>query len=275
LQNQKKAVAILSAFDDLIENNRRRIQILEELARTIFAEWFVKFRFPGWGDAELVASPVGKIPKGWHAAPFSEMADVLRGRSYRSDDLAGSDGLPFINLKCIERDGGFRLDGLKTYSGDYKATQVAVPGDVVVAVTDLTQQRRIVAHAARVPDFGAERAVFSMDLVKVAPKSGTASSFVYGALRYTDFPERVKQYANGANVLHLNPVHIGNYVLAIPPEDLQQLYEQVATNIFEQCDLLSRQRATLVETRDLLLSRLISGELDVGDLDIKVEDEKS
>src|SRR5690554_5559925 len=137
---QERVASILSAYDDLIENNTRRIEILEEMARRLYEEWFVHFRFPGHEEAELESVTVGDI------------AEVIRGRSYRSKDLVAEGGFPFVNLKCVHRDGGFRRDGLKRYDGKYKPDQVVHHGDIVMAVTDMTQERRIVARAAMVPD---------------------------------------------------------------------------------------------------------------------------
>ncbi len=79
LATQQKIVTILSTYDDLIENNLRRIKILEEMAQNLYREWFVKFRFPGHENARFVDSPLGRIPEGWEAVAFTEIADVLSG----------------------------------------------------------------------------------------------------------------------------------------------------------------------------------------------------
>ena len=122
----------------------------------------------------MVDSELGPIPEGWEVNKVDTVADIYRGRSYRSADLVEENSLPFLNLKCVDRDGGFRRDGLKRYAGRYKDTQTAKPGDIIVAVTDMTQERRIVARAARVPEIGEEMLVFSMDLIKVMPR-GTST----------------------------------------------------------------------------------------------------
>ncbi|MFH1933621.1 MAG: restriction endonuclease subunit S [Pseudomonadota bacterium] len=79
LPTQHKIAAILSAYDDLIENNLRRIKILEEMAQTIYREWFVKFRFPGHENVRMVDSPLGKIPEGWEVANLSDLVDTQYG----------------------------------------------------------------------------------------------------------------------------------------------------------------------------------------------------
>src|SRR6266545_3546657 len=113
LDTQRKIAAILSAYDDLLENNTRRIQILEEMAQAIYREWFVEFRYPGHQEVSLVDSNLGRVPEGWAIVRMDDVAEVVRGRSYSKAEIPESGGVPFLNLKCINRGGGFRKSGLK------------------------------------------------------------------------------------------------------------------------------------------------------------------
>ena len=265
LPMQRRIAGILSAYDELIENNQRRIQILETMARALYREWFVKFRFPGHDKIPRVASPLGDIPQGWETKPLGEVAHIFRGRSYRSVDLAGEGGLPFLNLKCIDRDGGFRRSGLKRYTGEYRDTHIAKKGDIVVAVTDMTQERRIVARAALVPTLKREFGVYSMDLVRVEPRPPMPGEFLYAFLRYSSFGDEVKQHANGVNVLHLAPKRITEFQLVVPPIDLIRQFTGVSAPTLGQMDTLESQIENLRCTRDLLLPRLLSGQVTLTD----------
>jgi len=129
LSTQTTIAKILSAYVDLIENDTRRIQILEEMASRVYREWFVHFRFPGNANVKMVNSDFGMIPEGWKVKRVDEVSSIYRGRSYKSSELTA--GLPFLNLKNVKRGGGFRYDGLKQYSGIYKETQIAYPGDII------------------------------------------------------------------------------------------------------------------------------------------------
>ena len=190
LQTQQKIAAILSAYDDLIENNTRRIKILEDMAQTLYQEWFVHYRFPGHENVPTVESELGPIPKGWEVRTLDEVAQLHRGKSYRSKNLVkDGEGLPFLNLKNINREGGFRTDGLKWYDGEFKDTQVATSNDIIMALTDMTQERKVVAHSARVPDLGHEKYVFSMDLLKIEPYKTIQVDFLYALLKYSNFPK--------------------------------------------------------------------------------------
>lgn len=258
---QRRIAGILSAYDELMENSQRRIRILESMARALYREWFVHFRFPGHEKIACVASPVGDIPESWVINIVGDVAQTFRGRSYRSVDLADEGGLPFLNLKCLDRDGGFRRSGLKRYTGEFKDSHVAKKGDIVVAVTDMTQERRIVARAALVPTLDSEFGICSMDLVRIDPKPPMPKSFLYSLLRYSSFADEVKQHANGANVLHLAPERITDFRFVAPPAELMRRFADFVAPTLQQLDTLQNQIANLRQARDLLLPRLLSGQV--------------
>lgn len=266
LPTQRRIASILSAYDDLIENNTRRIAILEEMARRIYEEWFVRFRFPGHEQVRMVESELGLIPEGWMPSQVGECVTIHRGKSYKSTELADEGGLSFVNLKCMERDGGFRKSGLKRFTGSYKETQKVTTGDLVMAVTDMTQERRIVARCGRVPRLGSDFGVISMDLVKIEANKGVPRDFVYGMFRWSGFADEVKQHANGANVLHLSPDRIAEYHFTLPPSEVTEQFAGFISPMLHQCDVLLEKNEVLRATRDLLLPKLISGELDVSTL---------
>jgi type I restriction enzyme S subunit len=264
LKQQRHIASILSAYDDLIENNTRRIAILEEMARRTYEEWFVRFRFPGHEGIQMVESELGLMPKGWQIGTVADVAVVYRGRSYKGSELADSGGRPFVNLKCMERDGGFRASGLKRYTGQFKESHTVRPGDMVMGITDMTQERRIVARVGRVSGLDADFGVFSMDLVRLASRGVYGEPYLYAMFRWSSFADEVKQHANGANVLHLLPARIEEFAFARPTPELAAQFADLLTPMLSLCDTLERKNANLAATRDLLLPKLISGELDVS-----------
>jgi type I restriction enzyme, S subunit len=251
LDVERKIGAVLAAYDELIENNTRRIKLLEQMAQALYREWFVR------------PCHSGNLPKGWETKRVADVATLLRGKSYRSEDLAEEGGLPFLNLKCMDRDGGFRLHGIKRFCGEFKDHHTAKAGDIVIAVTDMTQERRIVARAARVPRTAEPLYVMSMDLVRLAPKPGIPDAYLYAMLRYSEFSDEVKQHANGVNVLHLSPDRIEQFEFSLPDHDKRTRFGDLCQPILEQCDVLNLKNANLRRTRDLLLPKLISGEVSV------------
>jgi type I restriction enzyme S subunit len=270
VDTQRRIAALLSTFDKLIEINERRIELLEDLARSLYREWFVHFRFPGHESVKLKESELGAVPDNWSVRVLGDVAEAVRGRSYRRGDLAESGGLPFLNLKCVRRGGGFRHSGLKRYQGRYKDTQRTVPGDVLVAVTDMTQERRIVAQSFRMPDLDEPFGIPSLDLVLLRPEDGQMRLFVYAVLRYSSFADHLSQYANGANVLHLPVDRILEYQIAIPDDELLNRFTMAIGEILDHVELLEKQSRTFGSVRDLLLPRLVSGQLDISDIDLGV-----
>jgi len=256
---QRRVAGVLSAYDDLIENNTRRIRLLEDAARLLYEEWFVRLRFPGHEHTPINDG----VPEGWSQEPIGDHISVIRGKSYRSPELVEAGGKPFVNLKCIARDGGFRFDGLKRFIGTHKPEQIVQLGDIVVAVTDMTRERRIVAHAARIPAAMKELGVISMDTVKIVPHGSVDSTWMYGLLRFSSFSREVREHATGTNVLHLKPARISEYVSVLPPRLLQDQYGDSVRQMLKQIDTLQLQQLRLKDARDLLLPRLMTGEVAV------------
>lgn len=245
---QKKVGDALSAYDNLVENNYQRIRMLESITQKIYIEWF------GLGQNVKTNS--------WRKMALDQCLKIERGKSYSGKDLEAADNsVPFVNLKCIKRNGGFRKDGLKSFSGTYKESHIVRKGDIVMAVTDMTQERMIVARSARVPSLGSDFGVISMDLVKIEPKENCDRDFLYAYLRWSDFADNVKNYANGANVLHLLPDRVAEYEVFLPPLELQKKFSSVVKDMFEQIDVLELACDNLKKTRDLLIPQLVTGKL--------------
>ena len=243
VQIQEKIVDNLTSYDDLIENNTHRIKILEQIAQAIYTEWFSALDDKG--------------------AALDGVITIQRGKSYKGSELSDSEGVPFVNLKCIDRDGGFRKSGLKHFTGDYKDSYKVIAGDIVMAVTDMTQDRRIVARAARVPSLDGGFGVISMDLVKIEPREGVNLDYIYALLRWSGFADEVKNHANGANVLHLIPNRITDYKAAIAPKEKQKEFGDQVSPILDLIDKLELKNESLRESRGLLLPKLMTGEINV------------
>lgn len=256
---QERIADTLFAYDDLIENNRRRIKLLEDAARLLYREWFVHLRFPGHEHVKIVDG----VPEGWERKAISDFAEIYRGISYSSDELVEEGGKPFVNLKCMDRLGGFRISGLKSFLGKHKPHQAVTAGDLVVAVTDMTRDALVVSQAARVPRVVGDDAVFSMDMVKIVPRSEFNSSWLYGLLRFSQFPFEVREMATGATVLHLRPKYIEEWQTSIPPVSLRNEYAEYVEPIYSLMDALEVESEKLRQARNLLLPRLMRGDLAV------------
>lgn len=254
---QNKIVDILSTYDDLIENNQKQIKLLEEAVQRLYKEWFIDLQFPGHENVEIVDG----VPEGWNIRPFNEVFSYVRGKSYKSSELSESEGVLLVNLKNINAFGGYKRNAEKRYIGTYKADQRLDAGDIVMGVTDMTQERRLVGHVAIVPDLG-ENMTFSMDLIKLIPKSVTGS-YLYSAMRFGRYSEQISPFANGVNVLHLKPEAIMNMIMVVPSKEVLERYENIFESYRKKIELLEKLSNYLIEARDRLLPKLMSGEIEV------------
>ena len=255
-ENQFKIAEIISIYDNLIENNNKRIKVLEQMTENLYKEWFVRFRFPGYENIEFEED----IPSTWKYIQLSDILSFERGISYSSAEINCDDGINLVNLKNIQPYGGFRREGTKKYNGKYKASQIVNAGDLILGVTDMTQDRRTVGSVALIPIID-EPSVISADLVKI--KSKIPNEFIYCMCRYGFYSKYFSQFANGANVLHLKPNTLLNKKLLLPPEQLITDFTKVVLPMLNIIDKLNLQNDILIKQRDLLLPRLMSGKLEV------------
>lgn len=266
LETQQKIASILSAYDELIENNKQRIKLLESMAEEIYKEWFVRLRFPNYENTQFVDG----LPIGWEETKLENQIKIFRGKSYTSEELRESDGLPMLNLKNINRGGGFRRDGLKYFEGKFTENNLAFAGDIILAVTDMTQNRELVGRVAKVPQMNISQFVFSMDLIKITPIF-FPKNFVYSFFRFSGIGLKLAEFANGANVLHLTPNLINYEKANFPTLELAIKFDEIIIPIFDEIDILENKNQLLQQTRDLLLPRLISGKLGVEEKLYKIQ----
>lgn len=249
---QKSISNVLSTYDSLIENNNKRIKILEQMAEELYKEWFVRFRFP---DNEYYdRKDVFKYYK------IHELCSFSRGISYSSNEINCEEGLDLINLKNINAFGGFRRDGYKKYNGKYKDNHVVNTGDLVMGITDMTQDRRTVGSVALIPTTN-NLSVISADLVKI--NSSINNQYLYCLFKYGEISKYISQFANGSNVLHLRPDMIKNMLIPVAKKELINKFVKIIRPIFKEVEFLYLKNDNLIKQRDLLLPRLMSGKLEV------------
>lgn len=255
LETQIKIADILKTYDDLIENNQKQIKLLEESAQRLYKEWFVDFHFPGNENKEIVDG----MPEGWEKRSLGEELKIIRGKSYSSKELSNNDGILMINLSNIRSYGGYNRNQEKRYIGKYNNDQLVKAHDLIMGVTDMTQERRTVGRAAIVPNLHAD-AIVSMDLIKLIPIKGSPL-FYYALLRYGGYSEVVSRFANGTNVLHLRPNVLDNINAVIPDANIQELFVDAYEKIQNRIDILQDEIIIAEEARNRLLPKLMSGEI--------------
>lgn len=243
-EDQRRIASILSAYDNLIENNNKRIRLLEQMAENLYKEWFAYHR----------------IKNSAKEIRLTEVVSYSRGLSYSSEEIDCEDGNDLINLKNIQAFGGFRLDGTKKYDGLYKEEQIVTEGDLIMGVTDMTQDRRTVGSVALIPNI-TNLSVISADLIKL--KSYIDNVYLYAMFRWGNVSRYISQFANGANVLHLRPQVLKNIKVMLPQKTLIEKYVSTVKPMIETINKLNTENDNLTRQRDLLLPRLMSGKLEV------------
>ena len=269
---QRKIAATLGAYDDLIENNTRRIKILEEMAQTLYREWFVEFRFPGHEKVKMVDSELGMVPEGWEVDCLKDHITLDKGISYKGKFLTDN-GLPMVNLKCILPNGGFKREGTKPYSGDYKLKHTTKPGDLVIANTDLTQAGNVIGSPAIVPNIQTDGDILishHLYAIRFIYNTQITKYFLYNLMLTHDFKSFAKGRANGTTVLGLAQDGVLDFSFAKPPKRLLSQFEILIDSIYEVIEIYERKNINLRRTRDMLLPKLISGELDVENIEVQM-----
>jgi type I restriction enzyme S subunit len=262
---QRKIASILFAYDDLIENNTRRIAILETMAQAIYREWFVEFRFPGHKTVKLVDSPVGKIPAGWTIAPvqnfLNHSTSGLSPSEYPEEE--------FAHYSIPNYDTG-RLPQLEK-GETILSNKFPVP-DGCVLLSKLNPRIPRIWLPILNPQY---RAIASTEFLVMAPIPPITREFAYSLCHSDEFYGRFCSLSSGTSTSHqrVKPTDFVKMEAVIPPNSLLEQFSVHVTPILRLGHNRRLQNANLRKTRDLLLPKLLAGELDVKDLDIEIGDQ--
>ncbi len=246
---QQRIAGILSTYDELIENNLRRIWILEEMTRALYREWFVEFRYPSHEKVARVASPVGDIPKGWQLKKLSDVADVNRAQIRAR---TAPDEIHYIDISSVSPG---RIETITTYEfGDApgRARRIVQHGDVLWSC--VRPNRR--SHALAIcPE---PNTIASTGFAVLTPRT-VPYPFLYLATTTDDFVAYLTNNATGAAYPAVTTATFEKADLLVPPAPLLRRFGELTIPIMEQIYTLQRESQNLRWTRDLLLPRLISG----------------
>jgi type I restriction enzyme S subunit len=262
LPTQRRIAAILGAYDDLIEVNRRRIAVLEEMARRLFEEWFVAFRFPGHDTTPLQDTPHGPLPQGWQWATLGTCTALLaRGIAPKYDEAGDS---IVVGQKCI-RHQRLSLALARRQSRPLPGDKIVQSGDVLVNSTGVGTLGRV----AQVEEVPAGVTVDTHVTILRAVPTLDRDFFGMSILRLEPVFERMGEGATGQTELKRS--RIADAHIALPPTGLQALFGHHARALRSAVFKHGVENERLAAARDLLLPRLISGELTVADAERTLE----
>ncbi|MEH2412964.1 restriction endonuclease subunit S, partial [Nostoc sp.] len=268
LPTQKKIAAILSGYDDLIENNTRRIKILEEMAQTLYDEWFVKFRFPGCEQVQMVESELGAIPERWEIKQLSDVCVRITDGSHWSPKST-DDGYPMASVKDMHT-WGFNLKTCRKISQqDYqklvKNDCKPLKNDVLIAKDGSYLKHIFVTEEE-------QEMVILSSIALLRPADNILPYILSSYLLQPSIKTRMSGYVSGVAIPRIILKDFRNFSILVPPIVLQKKYYELTESMITNCHQLIKKNHNLRQTRDLLLPKLISGEIDVERLDITTEE---
>jgi type I restriction enzyme S subunit len=246
---QQRIASILSAYDDLIENNRRRIQLLEQAARLLYKEWFVHLRFPGHEHTKIHNG----IPEGWERKRLSEVAS-MNVESYKARDLP--DEINYIDISSVTQG---RISSKAIFSSDEppgRARRKARSGDVIWS--NVRPNLRAYALVIEPED----NDVFSTGFTVLTP-TAIPFSYLYLLVTTDEFVSYLVNHATGASYPAVRPDDFERANVLLPSWQILELFHEKAETIFKLISTLEKENRSLTKARDLLLPRLMSGEVTV------------
>ena len=247
LPTQRKIAGILSAYDDLIENNLRRIKILEEMAQSLYREWFVHFHFPGHESVKFADSALGQIPKGWEVKKLGELADQMR-RGISKGELDGI--VRYVGLEHIPRQS-LSLDAWEE-TAELGSNKLAFErGEVLFG------KIRPYFHKVSVAPFDG---ICSADTIVIRSKKPEHRALVTACVFTEAFVAHATATSNGSKMPRTDWKILKDYLHVLPPKELLGRFSALFENALAQQQNLVSRNQTLRRTRDLLLPKLLSGD---------------
>jgi type I restriction enzyme S subunit len=252
---QRKIASALSAYDDLIENNSRRIKLLEEMAQRIYREWFVDFRYPGHEVVPMVDSELGLIPKGWSWKQLREIATEVR---ISVDPNTIDPGTPYVGLEHMPERSLAISEWSTAESAGSRKYQFLI-GDVLFG------KIRPYFHKVSVPPVAG---ICSTDAIVIRCRTPAAYGLVLSVVSSEAFVSEAVQSSQGTKMPRANWGLLEKYPVAMPPQELLERFNSIASETISLIHRMVNANRNLRFTCELLLPRLTSGEIDVTDLDI-------
>lgn len=246
---QRKIGEILSAYDNLIENNQKQIKLLEEAAQRLYKEWFVDLRFPGYEDTPIVDG----VPEGWEKAPIDSRISLLSGYAFKSAQFDSSGEYKIVTIKNV-KDGAF--DGINTnrivsIPGKTPKHCVLTDGDILLSLT---------GNVGRTCIVNGNNYLLNQ---RVAKLQSDIPAFTYCLFRSSDMFDAMNNLANGTAQQNLSPIRTGKISILFPADNLLEEFERIVGSMISKMLSLIKQCDLLIQVRDRLLPKLISGEIEV------------
>lgn len=279
-QTEQMISELAACLDDRIQLLSETNATLESIAQALFKSWFVDFdpvrakmegRAPEGMDEATAAlfpdsfeeSELGLVPVGWSITSLGEICDLQKGCSYKGEGLSDDLGAFMFNLGCFNAPRVFATEKIKRYVGDYRDRHSVEAGDLIIANTDMTQDRAILGRPLIVPE-GYSPGFVSHHVFKVLPggiNQSVLKTFLFYSFLQQSFRERAVGYATGTTVLALPRDALLKHRLVLPEYESMSRFGVIAESTFTSIANNLQSIQTLANLRDTLLPRLISGQI--------------
>lgn len=241
---QIRIASILSAYDDLIENNQKQIKLLEEAAQRLYKEWFVDLRFPGHKTTPITDG----LPEGWTVQSMNDIAEYINGYAFKPTDW-GTEGKPIIKIK--EMGSGVTADTPRNTGEDIPKKYNVTAGDILFSWS--------ATLSAMIWD--EEDGLLNQHLFKVIPGEGISREFVLQSILKT--LDEFSNLTTGSTMKHIQRGKLKEVKVNVPSTELIEQYRNISEPIREQILNIKRQMILLREARDRLLPKLMNREIEV------------
>ena len=244
VETQNRIVSILSAYDDLIENNQKQIKLLEEAAQRLYKEWFVDLRFPGHEHTAIVDG----VPEGWRKTAISELGEYINGFAFKPSDWT-TNGKPIIKIK--EMGSGIVQNTPRNNGARVPEKYLVKSGDILFSWS----------ATLMVMIWDNEDGWLNQHIFKVIPSSDICREFLFQSIS-----KAIHEFSNlttGATMKHIQRNKLDNVFVSVPNKSIMDMFNNFSFPIRERILRLSEQTNLLKQARDRLLPKLMSGEMEV------------
>lgn len=249
LPTQRRIASILSAYDDLIENNRRQIKLLEEAAQRLYREWFVELCFPGHEGVKVVDG----VPEGWMKGTVDNIVKLLSGYPFKSSEYVSSGKYRLITIKNV-KDGEFspdNVDYIDQLPDKVPSHCILTEGDILLSLT---------GNIGRVCIVNGYNYLLNQ---RVAKLQTLHPAYAYCMFRSKEMLNKMTALSNGVAQQNLSPIRAEKIRILIPSSNLLFQFKNIVEPIISQIILLNNQITFACEARDRLLPELMDGEIEV------------
>ena len=257
-ETQERIACILSALDDKIELNNRINHNLEEQAQAIYKSWFVDFE--PFKNGKFIESELGLIPEGWKIGKINDVINLLSGFPFKSSDFQENGNYQLITIKGVQ-DGYLDVtsaDMLSSLPSKMPQYCILNIGDILISLT---------GNVGRICIVDRNNLLLNQRVAILSPKNIRDSFYVYTMFRSESMKNELIHIARGTAQLNLSPIETGEKLTVIPPDSILESFSKVGKDTFNQYISLKMENIRLMEMRDALLPKLMSGDLKLNEID--------